>query len=87
MSKQIAEIRHPKTGKVLVYVSASLGGVEVTADEETSFSPTTARAYANALLAAAEETERMRDHVRSQTPEEAGYPGHTLADMAAHWEP
>lgn len=87
MSKQIAEIRHPKTDKPLVYVSASLGGVEVAADEHTTFSPTTARAYAKALLEGAEETERMREHVRSQSSEEAGYPKHTLADMIAHWEP
>jgi len=89
MSKLIAEIRlrHSLTEKALVYVHASLGGVEITADESTTFSPTAARAYADALVKAAVEVESMRDRVRSQPPEVSGYRATDLAADIASWEP
>jgi hypothetical protein len=54
------------SGTEVVYVHSSLGGVEVHADPQTSFSPAQARAYAELLRAAADRVERTRADVESE---------------------
>jgi len=83
MSKLIAEIRSSITDQTVVYVHASTGGVEITANESTTLSPNTARAYADALVKAAVEAESMRNRVRAQPPEVSGLPSHDIIT----WEP
>ncbi|HME71146.1 MAG TPA: hypothetical protein VKM54_14925 [Myxococcota bacterium] len=80
MSKQIAEIRNPKNGITLVYVHASIAGVEIAADPHTTFDPAIAREYAAALLKGADTAESMLAKVQSQ-PEKHGYPEHTVGDI------
>lgn len=63
MSARIGEI-HRGDGRVLSYVHASLGGVEMTSDEKFSMEPVEARNAAALIVRAADEVERIRrrDH-------------------------
>lgn len=59
MSARIGEV-HRGDGRVLSYVHASLGGVEMTSDEKFSMEPVEARNAAALIVRAADEVERMR---------------------------
>jgi hypothetical protein len=67
MSVRIGEMNR-SDGKILSYVHASLGGVELTSDERFTLEPVAARNGAAVLVRAADEVERMR---RRTMPEES----------------
>ena len=85
MSKLIGQVVR-EDGKVLVYVSGSLGGVEVLADNQTRFSPAQARQYAALLLAAVAWVNERRRITRAEcsgNPEMQRVNSITQAEMDA----